>query len=288
MKKKIIVIVLSVIVAAALITGAVFLIKDSKKDSGNYGDVKGVEVINEYEIELRYSAPYLGKNTRYSKSQTADITATHLVNGKEKKQKGNIESVLYERINGEKYKTGEITLKIKFSKALESNVNYHLVIKENSFTTKKDDYKNKEITADFSFDKKDDGTVESKDELYYNSTAVLIENPEAVIKNIDGKNYIMITADVDKRIDTYNKSAVDNLSLFFFLSYTEGGKNAGFVFNNVQSSVKDGVISVKAPIEDKYIIPGQEYSIFISRGIFTSADKLTVCDECNFEFTHVE
>lgn len=282
-KTKIIVaVVCSVLFIAGLATGLYFGLKEKPRDT-SFAETGFVEIIDEDTIEFSYLCPYFKKaDFKIINENGFSVSADN------KTTTGKIVSLDYTSGKTEKLQSGTLTLTVDLEEKLSADTSYHAVVKAESIELKKADYINTDITADFRTASNSDGNLEAEEENFKDVKSVVLSDVKAELYKKNGKAYFSITAKANG-ITAYNEADMKNYRVFAAYSYkTENGIFGRYIYDNVEFSAENGVITITGETGAENLIPGQEYNLVINKGFFTNDDKTLVNEEYKSTFTYVE
>ncbi len=280
--KIIIAVVCSVLFIAGLATGLYFGLKE-KPQGTSFAETGIVEVIDKDTIEFSYLCPYFKK---------ADFEIINengfTVSADNKTTNGKIVSFEYSSGETEQLKSGTLTLTVDLEEKLSADTSYHAVVKAESIELKKADYVNPDITADFKTTANSDGTLDAEEEKFKDVKSVALSNVKAKLFEKNGKAYFSITAKANG-ITTYNEADMKAYRVFAAYSYkTEDGTFGRYIYDNVEFSAENGVITITGETDKENLIPGQDYNLTINKGFFTNDDQTLINEEYKSTFTYVE
>lgn len=280
--KIIIAVVVSAVIVAGVATGLYFGLKE--KPFGTLFAVTGtVDVIDEDTIEFSYICPYF-ELAKYEVTNENGIYVTT----DNKTIAGEITLLEYDENQGEVLESGMLTVTAELEESLVTGKSYHAVIKANSIKLEKENYINPNITADFKVKTDDNGQLNAEEEKFKDVKSVVLSDVKAELYKKNGKAYFSITAKANG-ITTYNEIDMKNYRVFASYIYkTNEGTFARHIYDNVEFSAENGVITIIGETGEENLIPGQEYNLIINKGFFTNDDKTLVNEEYKSTFTYVE
>ncbi len=280
--KIIIAVVCSVLFIAGLATGLYFGLKEKPQDT-TFAETGFVEVIDEDTIEFSYLCPYFKKADFKIINENGFAVSTD-----DKTSNGTIVSLEYSSGETEQLKSGTLTLTVDLEEKLASDTSYHAVVKAESIELKKADYVNADITADFRTTASSDGKLDAEEEKFKDVKSVALSNVKAEFFEKNGKAYFSITAKANG-ITTYNEADMKAYRVLAAYSYkTSEGTFGRYIYDNVEFSAENGVITITGETGKENLIPGQDYNLTITKGFFTNDDKTLINEEYKSTFTYVE
>ncbi len=280
--KIIIAVVVSAVIVAGVATGLYFGLKE-KPQSASFAEKGFVEVIDEDTIEFSYLCPYFKKADFKIINENGFTVSTD-----NKTTNGKIVSLDYSSGETEQFKSGTLTLTVDLEEKLSADTSYHAVVKAESIELKKADYVNPDIAADFKTTANSDGKLEAEEEKFKDVKSVALSNVKAELFEKNGKAYFSITAKANG-ITTYNEADMKAYRVFAAYSYkTEDGTFGRYIYDNVEFSAENGVITITGETGKENLIPGQDYNLIIDKGFFTNDDQTLINEEYKSTFTYVE
>lgn len=280
--KIILAVVCSVLFIAGLATGLYFGLKE-KPQGTTFAETGTVNIIDEDTIEFSYLCPYF-KNADFNIINENGFT----VSADDKTTNGKIVSLEYSSGETEQLRSGTLTLTVDLEEKLSADTSYHAVVKAESIELKKADYKNDDITADFRTSSNDDGSLDAEEEKFKDVKSVALSNVEAKLFEKNGKAYFSITAK-GEGLTTYNEADMKAYRVLAAYSYkTENGIFGRMIYDNVEFSAENGVITITGETGKENLIPGKDYNLTITKGFFTNEDKTLVNEEYKSTFTYIE
>ncbi len=285
--KIVIAAVAAVLFVAGISLGLYFGLKDKPAET-TFSSTGEITVIDKNNIVFSYTCPYMNEDTEFRISDKEGFVITYKVKEETKTIPCTIKSSKYEQSKTEALKYGTLSLNISLKEDIIDNTTYKTVLKANSIELKKENYKNPDITADFTITKTEEGLYDVQKEVYLDAKAVVPSNVEAKLTKENGKAYFTVTAQIDG-ITQYDAAALKNLQAFVGFGYkNENGTFGRFLNRDVEFSVNNGKVFIRGTVDKEDLIPGQDYSLIIKKGFFTNDDKSVVNDEYKGIFTYVE
>ena len=280
--KIIIAVVVSVIIAAGVAAGLYFGLKE-KPQSTAFAETGSVEIVDENTIEFSYTCAY------YKEADFEIINENGFtVSTDDKTVNGKIVSLDYASGKTDTLESGTLTLTVDLEENLVAGKSYEAVVKAESIQLKKADYINPDITSDFKVVADNEGALEAEEENFKDVKSVVLSNVQAELYEKNGKAYFSITAKANG-ITTYNEADMKAYRVFAAYSYkTEDGTFGRYIYDNVEFSAENGVITIISETGKENLIPGQDYTLTINKGFFTNDDRTLINEEYRSTFTYVE
>lgn len=274
--------VLSVIILAGVATGIYFGLEHKRAETV-FAETGTVDIFDEDTIKFTFITPYI-ENGEFETINENGV----IVKDGDKKIGSKIVSVEYRPVKTEALESGTVVVTADLDEKLENGVSYKAVIIEGTLKLVKKDYINKDITAAFKAKKDDNGKLNAQEEKYTDATAVVLSDVKPLLYKKGGKAYFEITAKADG-VTTYNAADAQNFQTFCSYRYRNSeGTFVRFMTGDVQCTIKNGVIKITAETPVENLIPGQDYTLLISKGFFINEDKSVVNEEYEALFTYVE
>ena len=291
--KIIIAVVLSVIFVAGAGLGIYFGLKEKKDNhKTTYSDTfKEVNIIDDSTIEFSYLCPYIEGQPQFFVENAKGFHMTYADSNKNTVTINGeiIEAPKYTAIQSGDLQGGTLTLKIKIDKKLlKEETVYSAVLDENSISYKKDDYSNKKITAEFTAGSVDGVVWDGEIHHFANAKTVVPSNVEVNLTKDNQKGYFAVSAQMPG-ITQYNAAATQNFEALLLLKYkNENGTFIRYINEDVEFKAENGKIFIKGSISLEDLIPGQDYTVEIQKGVFTNDDRTVVNEEYTCQYTYVE
>ncbi len=296
-KAKIIISVVVAVVIAAGVGLGIYLSKDKKNvHETTYSDTfSDFKVIDSSTIEFTYTCPYFEGQPQFYVENAKGFYMTYA------NAKGETVTLNGEIIEAPKYsagvlqgeqdetKGGSLTLKIKLDKKLvKEETTYHAVLKAESISYKEDDYINKEVSAKFTASSVD-GVAWSGDIIHFADAKIVVpSNVEVSLTKDSEKGYFAINAYIPG-VTQYNEAGTKNFEALAKIEYkNENGRFIRFISTDVEFKEENGNVFLKGSIGLEDLIPGQDYTVTIQKGVFINDDKSVVNDEYVCQYTYVE
>lgn len=296
-KKKIIII--SVVAAVVIVAGIILGIHFSKENKNihetTYSDTfKDFTSKSASNVEFTYTCPYFEKAPQFYVEDTKGFYMTYVdANGKTVTINGEIVGIKYNTsvLQGSQGETrgGTLTLEINLDKKLlKEETTYRAVLKAGSISYKDDDYVNKEISAEVKA-ASTDGVVWDGDVIpFADAKTVVPSNVEINLTKDSNKGYFSIKAYIPG-VTQYNEAGTKNFEALAKIEYkNENGRFIRFISTDVEFKAENGNVFLKGSIGLEDLIPGEDYTVTIQKGVFVNDDKSVINDEYVCTYTYVE
>ncbi len=274
--------VLSVIILAGVATGIYFGLEHKRAETV-FAETGTVAIFDDNTIKFTFITPYIENGEFEVINENGVIVTTE-----GKKIGSEIVSVEYRPATTDTLEGGTVVVTADLEEKLVDGTSYRATITAETLKLAKKDYTNKDITADFKAKKDDNGQLNAQEEKYKDATSVVLSDVKPVLYKKGAKAYFEVTAKADG-VTTYNKAGSQNFQAFCSYRYKNSeGTFVRFMTENVQCTIKNGVIKIVAETPAENLIPGQDYTLLISKGFFINEDQTIVNEEYEALFTYVE
>ena len=164
------------------------------------------------------------------------------------------------------------------------------MLKAESISYKDDDHNfiNKEITAQFPASSVDGVTWTGEILDFANAKVVVPSDVEINLTKDSKKGYFSINAYIPG-VTQFNAVATQNFDAIAKIEYkNENGRFIRYISTDVEFKEENGNVFLKGSIGLEDLIPGQDYTVTIQKGVFINDDKSVVNDEYVCQYTYVE